>query len=137
MEQNKMRDLILEGLMSEFSLEEAKQNMAIVTKATGQGHVPQLVATHAEANTISCMVAEQLVSEGRKFHEVYAAPQDAPENLRRKEKDIKDEETVILVRHEDGYSQEMTDAVRDFMFRYKERLVAILLKKKKKGDIHG
>lgn len=115
--------------LTDIDLEKVKGNPALITETMAAGQVPQIHTVHADANTTSCMAAEQLVSEGRRFHEVYVSPQDTPENLQRKARDIKDDEAVILVRHQNEYVEETMKAVWDFMFRYQDRLVVIILKK--------
>lgn len=116
--------------LTNLDLEDVKANPAVITDIMEKGYVPEIDTTHADANTVSCMVGEHLTSMGHKFHEIYVSPIDTPKNLWGKAKTLKDDETVILVRHMNEYSQATMDAVWNFMFQYKARLVIVLLKKK-------
>lgn len=117
--------------LANLDLDKVKENPELITDTMEKGHVPQISTTHADANTVSCLVGEHLASKGHKFHEIYASPVDTPENLARKVQGLKDDETAILVRHTNEYSEATMDAVWDFMYRYKARLVIVYLKDKR------
>lgn len=119
-------------ISSDMEPEKVKAEPGKLMEMLDNGVVPQIGTTHDMANTVSCMAAEQVVAAGRKFHEIYASSQDTPEDFRRKTSALKDDEVAIFVRHENEYDKAMMDAVWNFMYRYKERLIVIILRRKHK-----
>lgn len=117
--------------LADLKLEKVKEDPSIIIDAMEKGQVPGIKTTHADANTVSCMVGECLVNAGRKFHEIYVSPVDTREDIARKTSTVKEDETVILVRHMNEYTEAAMDAVWDFMFRQKTALVIIFLERKK------
>ena len=124
--------------LTDLGIAAVEKNPACVIDTMALGQIPRLSTTHENANTVSCIAAEQIVAAGRRFHEVYVAPQDTAENVRRKTKDIKEDEVVILVHHQninrskaktELYAPDTWAEITNILSCYQGRLVNVLLEK--------